>query len=47
MIVVLRTFAIAGVGVALFKLVRAGEVHPWLYERTRKLAQACKLRMKR
>jgi hypothetical protein len=41
------TFELSAEAVNLFKQVRANEVDPWLYERTQKLAQACKLRMKR
>jgi len=37
-------FELFAEGAALFKLVRSQEVNPWLYERTRRLAQACRLR---
>lgn len=40
------TFELFAEGMALFKLVRTDAVHPWLYERTRKLARACELRNK-
>ena len=38
------TFELFAEGAALFKLVRPDAVHPWLYERTRRLARACELR---
>ncbi len=41
------TFELSAEAVRLSKLVRAADVNPWLYERTRKLARACELRMKR
>ena len=38
------TFELFAEATDLFKLVRPDAVHPWLYERTQKLARACGLR---
>jgi hypothetical protein len=40
------TFEFFTEGAALFKLVRRDAVHSWLYDRTRKLARACEVRLK-